>query len=286
MRILLTGTTGFIGSQLLRELQAADHTVTSVVRAARADMRRAVVADLRDADLRPHAEGCDFIVHAASVTSGSPEDLWAGNALVARRAATAAAACGAKLLYLSTTGVYGKSFGHFDDPKLMPRFPASPLSVARAAAEDSVLDVGGTVIRPHLVYGPGDRWAVSQLAAFMLAEDAWLGGTDVTVAAISVNRLAQGTVALLDRPTLPAALNAADPQPQPIADLVRPYFVAANRDLPTRVLSIDDAMMRLGRLGVSRNAVSMLGRSSHMNADAFWGEGQPATGTVSAARPR
>lgn len=280
MRVLVTGAAGFIGSRIVEELHAAGHDVVPVVRSARLEGRGAVVGDLREFDLQPHVDASDVVVHAATVTSGTADDLWAGNAGTTRRVADAAARAGARLLYLSTTGVYGRSFGTFGDPLRIPRRPGSPLSVARAAAEDLVFDVGGSVIRPHVVHGPGDRWVVPKLAGFMLARNAWLGGPDVQVAAVSTASLARGIVALLDRQVLPRALHAADPSPTPVADLVRPYFLAAGRRLPRVALSVDEAMEALGPLGLSRNALSMLGRSSRMVTDEFWGRTSSSSGAV------
>jgi len=271
MKVVLTGARGFIGSRLLEAFRAAGHSVTAVVRVPAHAPLGAVVGDLRTVDLRPHVDGADFVVHAATVTAGVAGDLWSGNVLAAQRVTAAAVVAGARLLYLSTTGVYGKSFGQFGDPSLMRRRPSSPLSTARAAAEDVVLAAGGTVIRPHVVHGPGDRWVVPPLAKFMLEHNAWLGGADVAVAAITARRLAEGVTALLGRPHLPAALHASEPRSTFVADLVAPFFRTADRVLPSRVLTIDDALARLGPGGASRNALSMLGRASGMDSDAFWG---------------
>jgi len=280
VRVLLTGATGFIGSRLLEALLSDGHTVTSIVRSPGDVPGDVVVGDVRTCNLRPHVDAADYVVHAATVTTGNPQDLWLGNVLAADRVADAAARSDTRLLYLSTTGVYGKSFGRFGDPSLMQRLPSSPLSTARAAAEDKIFAAGGSVVRPHVVHGPGDRWVVPPLATFMLEEDAWLGGPDIAVAAITAQRLAQGIAALLTRPVLPAALHASERRPKPVADLVKPFFSSAGRSLPSRVLTIDEAVARLDSQGVSRNALNMLGRSSSINADAFWGDAIPSGATM------
>lgn len=189
---------------------------------------------------------------------------------VTKRLVTAAVTCSVPIIYVSTTGVYGRSFGAFGDPARIPRRPTSVLSQSRAAAEDTVLDAGGTVVRPHVVHGPGDRWVAPVLANFMLEHDAWLGAKNVSVAAISAQRLAQGIVALLRWPALPTQLHASEQAPLAVADLVSPYFEAAARDLPHRVLSIAEALERLRNRKISRNALSMLGRPSVMDSTEFW----------------
>lgn len=280
MRVLLTGASGFVGGELRSALEAAGHLVTSVGRTALGARPSHVVADLRQDDLSGLLAEQDFVVHAASATQGTTNMLWQGNVDATRRLVAASARRDLRVVYISTTGVYGRSFGHFGDPSQMSRRPTSALSIARAAAEDAVLEAGGTVIRPHVVYGPGDRWVVPPLAQFMLRESAWLGGPNVKVAAISSRRLAAGTASLLDRATLPRVLHAAEPDPVSVANLVRSAFYASGQPLPQRVLSIDEAFHRLRNTGVSRNALCMLGRASCMDSSDFWGRGsQPGLPT-------
>jgi 2-alkyl-3-oxoalkanoate reductase len=275
MRVLLTGASGFVGSHLLTALREVGHKVTPLIRRPSKDLHGAADGDLLSVDMRGLVSASDVVIHAASKTSGLPDELWQGNVLPARRVARMVSALGTPLLYVSSTGVYGRSYGHFDDPREIPRRPTSPLSRARAAAEDVLLAEGATVIRPHVVYGPGDRWVVPPLATFMLREDAWLGAADVAVAAISARRLAQGIVALLDRPSPNSIFHAAEAEPVPVAKLVRPLFQAAGRPLPSQCIPIDEAHRKLGPLGVSRNALQMLGRSSSMDTKPFWGVERP-----------
>ncbi|MBT1595667.1 NAD-dependent epimerase/dehydratase family protein [Curtobacterium flaccumfaciens] len=284
--MLLTGATGFIGAELRRALNAAGHTVTPVVRHSISREPAAFQADLLTSDRLAWATGeHDFILHAASKTQGTPDLLWQANAVATQRLASAAARTRTPMLYISTTGVYGRSFGCFGDPSKIPRQPSSALSVARAAAEDHVLSGGGTVIRPHVVLGPGDRWVAPPLARFMLAEDAWIGSSDVRVAGITSRRLAQGVAALIGRASLSPVLHAAEEEPVSVADIVRPEFEAAHRPLPERTMTIDIAYNKLRATGVSRNALCMLGLSSSMDAREFWRPSLPACNGTRAEWP-
>lgn len=272
MRTLLTGAGGFIGAQLLGALEAAGHEVTPVLRRRSPAFPSAVIADLQHDDLGG-LEGYEVVVHAASTTAGSLELLWNGNVRTTQRLTAVAKRTETPVVYISTTGVYGQASGRFGRPSRMPRNPSSALSVARAAAEDVVLEAGGTVIRPHVVHGPGDRWVVPPLVQFMLAENAWLGGRDITVAAISVQRLAVGVTDLIGRGHRPAVVHAAEINPEPVLNLVRQHFCAAGRPLPTAVTTVEQAYEKLKNTGVSRNALSMLGASSSMDTADFWGTG-------------
>jgi len=272
MRVVVTGASGFIGARLVAAIKTHGHEVKGLARSPRAAEHLEAVGDLLDPDFDVDAlvDGFDMVLHATSTTDGSKAEVWDGNVEPARRISAAASRSGARLVYISTTGVYGRSFGSFEDANQIPRRATSALSRARVAAEDHVFGAGGTVIRPHIVYGDGDRWVVPQLVRSMLALEAWIGSSDIAVAAISVERLAAATAALLHR-NLPPALHAAETSPVTIRSLIEPEFQRLEKPLPQRSLLLDEARERLRHLGVSENALAMVGAPSNVNAAAFWG---------------
>jgi len=268
MRVLLTGANGFIGSSITH----AARTKGMVVRALRRQPRGLdgeICGDLVTDDARRFVAGVDVVVHAASRTSGSDAELWAGNVIATRNLVHAAAEHGIPVLYISSTGVYGHSAGWFGDPAAMTRNPSSALSRARAAAEDIVLQAGGTVLRPHVIYGVGDKWVVPPLVELMRRARAWIGEPDIHVAAIEVHRLASAVAGVLGQAT-PPVMHAAEPDPVAIRDLVAPVFRARGWDLPTESVSVDAAHKLIAPLGVSRNAVQMVGANSAMDSTPLW----------------
>ena len=79
MQVLVTGGTGFVGSHVARQLQAAGHSVRLLVRSpgkARdwyeklgAPVPQLVTGDITDVDtVRGALAGCDAVVHAAAGT--------------------------------------------------------------------------------------------------------------------------------------------------------------------------------------------------------------------------
>ena len=124
MRVLLTGATGFLGSAIAEALSHHE-----LLRERR---------DLRDPrSYRADADAADVIVHAA-IESG-PQRLEVDRAF-------AAAFAGPKLIYTSVLFVLG-TVENADEN--------TPASGERAVTERIVLDAGGAVIRPGMIWGPG-----------------------------------------------------------------------------------------------------------------------------------
>jgi uncharacterized protein YbjT (DUF2867 family) len=98
---------------------------------------------------KPHTledsfQGAHTVVSLVGVLSGTPKDFeviqWKGAENVAR----AAKAAGAKLIHVSAIGADAKS--------------SIPYARTKALAEQSVLEIcpDATIIRPSIVFGPGD----------------------------------------------------------------------------------------------------------------------------------
>ena len=176
MKILITGATGFIGTQLSETLANSGHHVRATARSAAPNSpitREMVTCDLESADNLDHLTlGCEAIVHLAGrahVMSDNPatsESLYlSANVDVTRRLAQSAARAGVKrMILMSSVKVNGESttidapFTSQDTPN-----PQDPYGRSKTQAEQVLWDVAstseleGVVIRPPLVYGPGVR---------------------------------------------------------------------------------------------------------------------------------
>jgi len=176
MKILVTGATGFIGTQLSETLAKSGHQVRDTARTItpnRPTTRELITCDLESADNLDHlTTGCDAIVHLAGrahVMSDNPatsESLYlSANVDVTKKLAQSAARTGVKrMILMSSVKVNGESttigspFTSQDTPN-----PQDPYGRSKAQAEQALWDVTsaseleGVVIRPPLVYGPGVR---------------------------------------------------------------------------------------------------------------------------------
>ncbi|MFI9810674.1 NAD-dependent epimerase/dehydratase family protein [Saccharothrix variisporea] len=144
MRVLVTGSRGYLGRRVVEHLVAAGHEVVPFA------------GDVRTAEVPP----CDGIVHLAALVRiresfDNPLDYYDVNVNGTLRLLRAGAP---RFVLASTTGVYGTPIG----PVLTedhPRVPTNPYAATKAAAEDAVRwsARAGTVLRLFNLAGGGDR---------------------------------------------------------------------------------------------------------------------------------
>jgi nucleoside-diphosphate-sugar epimerase len=225
MRALVIGATGFIGTRIADELTLGHG---AQVRATVRDYRKAVrlarlpvewvddPASDPDAMARAGA-GCDFAILAAHPFS-APNEKDAALGLCRAAAAAAAATMTRRLVFVSSTAVYGASGDEITDAT--PPLPHTPYGRIKLACERLLgreHDAGTihlVVVRPSIVYGPfSPSWTV-QPAHQMHDGDLVLPATAAGACnAVHVDDVARAIVqaAMLDcRTPLALNLNAAD----------------------------------------------------------------------------
>ncbi|MET7682324.1 NAD-dependent epimerase/dehydratase family protein [Streptomyces sp. NPDC005423] len=172
MNVFIIGATGFVGGTLARHLSAEGHTVTGLARTGSAaatldsqgitpvagdlgEHRAAVVETARTADAVLYAAQAGPEQETASVQdltralSGTDKTLifLSGNGVLVQR----------------TAGAWSPDVFAEDDP-----FTPEPLADYRKAAEDAVLAAAqdglrAMLLRPGLIWGPGDHGHVSMV---------------------------------------------------------------------------------------------------------------------------
>jgi nucleoside-diphosphate-sugar epimerase len=169
---VVTGAAGFIGSHLVEALVTAgdevagvdaftDHYAPALKRenAAGLDVRE---LDLADAELDLH--GFDGVFHLAGQpgvrASWGPEfDLYVRrNVLATQRVTEAAAQAGVRLVFASSSSIYGNA-ERYPTPEDVVPAPISPYGITKLTGEHLVHAYGSdaVVLRYFTVYGPRQR---------------------------------------------------------------------------------------------------------------------------------
>ncbi|MFC8230727.1 NAD-dependent epimerase/dehydratase family protein [Streptomyces sp. NPDC057287] len=311
---MITGTTGFIGRHVVAEARSRgvplrlmsrrrppvpagptrpDHAVPGgPVRPDRAvtgrpagpehavpgaAVERGVVADLaRPESLRGTCDGVDVLLHCASQIGGAADVNEAVNARgTAALVAEAERAGVRRIVYLSTASVYGRGTFRSAGPEELERRPGSPTSRTRAAAEDVVRAAGGIVLRPHLVYGAGDTWAVPALAWLLRALSGASAGWDARMSAVAAPELARLVLGVGSAPagSLTASVyHAAHPRPVTTANLLR--AVAGCMELPASGarMTVQQARARLTAASLPHHALDMLATDHWFDSAPLWAD--------------
>jgi farnesol dehydrogenase len=171
LRLLLVGSTGFLGKSVARRLAKAGHALRLLARSGSnleglptdAEIVRGDVTDLES--LQRGAEGCDAIVHmAAMVKMWTPDRSLFDRVNVGglRNVLAAAEGARARVVYTSSfmaLGPAGPTPG--DESLLHPGRPRNDYERTKAAAdvvarEAAVAGRDIVILYPGVVYGPGD----------------------------------------------------------------------------------------------------------------------------------
>jgi len=149
MRIFVTGATGFIGTELVKELIEAGHWVRGLTRSdAGAEQLQVVGAEVHRGDLqdlgslRSGASGVDAVIHLAFSHDFSKFAQNAVDELNAIEALGSVLEPGKRLVVTSGVGLASGGPGHVrterDPPAESSSFPRKPESAARAVAAKGV----------------------------------------------------------------------------------------------------------------------------------------------------
>ncbi|HEU5378664.1 MAG TPA: NAD-dependent epimerase/dehydratase family protein [Ktedonobacteraceae bacterium] len=173
MTIAVTGATGFLGSALVTELAKRQQSVRILARDSKkacqlfGDAVTIVLGDISDAgQVKKLVDGADTVYHLAGrlYHPSVPAELYRQTHVEGTR--TLIKACRGqtqlrRIVHVSTTGVHGVT-GDVLAAEDAPFAPTNPYEASKLEAEGIAL-IGAqeqglpvTVIRPGLVYGPGD----------------------------------------------------------------------------------------------------------------------------------
>jgi len=243
VKVLVTGASGMLGGAVADALAARGDDVTVLQRRSAGLRHREVLADVGDAAaVRAAVTGQDAVVHLAAKVDiqGRYREFARVNITGTRHVVSACRRGGVpRLVHVSTPAVahHGSALVGAPAGPADPRSARGHYARSKAAAEwvalaaDAAPDGPATVVvRPHLVWGPGDTQLVGRIVARARAGRLPVVGTGAALIDTTyVDDAVDALVAALDRaPTIPGrALVVSGGEPRPVAELLAAICAAA-----------------------------------------------------------
>lgn len=260
MKILITGSTGFVGRAVVRDLKLRGHGIVRAVRQCESD---AIVVESIDDQVVWGAalQGCDVVVHLAarvhvmddteSNSLGEFRKVNVGGTLnIARQAAQAGVR---RFIFVSSVKVNGEdtATGRPFTAEDIPR-PRDPYGVSKMEAESALRALAGrsgmdiVIIRPPLIYGPGVRANFAALIRVVAQ------GVPLPLSAIgnkrsllAIDNLVDLIAVCIDHPNAAnQVFMVSDGEDISTPDLIRRLAKAMNR--PARVFYVPLWLLQLG----------------------------------------
>ncbi|WP_039933165.1 NAD-dependent epimerase/dehydratase family protein [Streptomyces viridochromogenes] len=291
VNVLITGGSGFVGSRVaavaqgrpdvrVRHLSRRTHQGAAPGEPVQGDPFRGepghgevVHGDLLNPpSLRGVCADTDVLVHCATRIDGDAGTVEAVNDLGTRALVEEAVRAGvSRIVYVSTAAVYGRGPFRGVRPGEVPVAPASATSRTRAAAERHVLDAGGLVLRPHLVYGEGDRWVVPGLVRLLRELSATLTGCAALQSMIDVGTLGRAVVAAALSPALDGGVHHVNhPEPVGAAELLGAVCAQVEEPGGGAAVDVATALDRAAGTPFALHHLGMLTVDHWFVDDAFW----------------
>lgn len=156
MKVLVTGAKGFVGKEVTFELARKKHKVVEFDSSNGHNI-------LDKSSLKQKMRGVNAVVHLAAVVENSNPKLWEVNVSGTTNVIEAAEKAGVKkLVFLSTTGVYGFTHGAVNEKT--PAHAENPYEKSKVEGEKMVIEAaeGGKieacVVRSAMVFGANNYW--------------------------------------------------------------------------------------------------------------------------------
>jgi nucleoside-diphosphate-sugar epimerase len=271
MKVFVTGGTGFIGGEVVRQLRERNDEVVCLVRSPeKAERVTALGCQLASGDLsdetaiRSGIEGCDAVVHAAAMYEvGIPASqrpaMWEANVAGTERVMnTALEGKVPKIVYVSTVGAFGNTHRRVVDEtyehpgkEFTSYYEETKLEahrvVKRMISEQSLPAI---VVQPGGVYGPGDTSQVADLLEqFLAGKLPLLPFPELGICLTHVEDIAAGILLALDKGKLGETYVLSGPATT-MRDAVEVVAGISGRKAPKRALPVPlmKAMIPIGPL--------------------------------------
>ncbi|CAN7577324.1 NAD-dependent epimerase/dehydratase family protein [Bosea sp. LjRoot90] len=232
-RVLLTGSSGFVGRHLLHDLIARGYRLRTAGRSAVSaisGVEQVAIGDLgTPIDWRPLLNGVDLVVHSAGLAHADgevPEERYRAVNTDATLALALAAQVAGVRRFVFLSSIRAQS-GPISDQPLNEADPPAPTDAygrSKLAAEEELagLDLDWVALRPVLVYGLGvkaNMAALLKLARLPLPLP--LGALSAKRSLLAIENLAEAVAFSLSE-TCPVRRSyiVADPEPLSVAEML------------------------------------------------------------------
>ena len=215
---IVTGASGEIAFQVVKQLIEQGSPVTAMVRASsKVEKLKQIGAKIVEADLRDQSslerafQGAYGVFHLAAVyrEAGLPDETYFDvNANGTKRVFEAAIKCGVhRVIHCSTGGVLG-DIKNPPGSHLTPYSPGDVYQRSKVDAEKTALEyyksgkMRGVIIRPAMVYGPGDTRHLKLFRMVAHKKFLYIGNGKQSVHFIDIRDLARSFLIAMERDDL------------------------------------------------------------------------------------
>ena len=297
----VTGGSGFIGGRLIDRLVREGWRVRAL---ARSDSSAAKVAergaepamgDLGDADaMRAGAQGCEYAFHAAAHLGewGTREEFERDNVGGTNNAIAGSRAAGVRrFVHVGTEAALlaGDPLVNVnEDAPLRPDskalYPATKAMAEQAVRDANSDDFETVVVRPRLVWGPGDTTIVPALkAAIEKKRFSWIGGGNHRTSTTHVDNTVEGLVLGATRGQPGGVYFVTDGEPAVFREFITELLSAYGVEVPGRSTPAPVARL-VAAAGEGAWKAFRLKGSPPVTRLAYWLSAQECTIDISRAR--
>lgn len=237
--VFVTGGSGFVGRNLIRELRRRKIKVRALVRNEQAQEMlesmgaHTVMASLDDAvAMQAGMQGCDVVFHCAAKVDewGPVEEYERANVTGTENALEAAKAAGvSRFIAVGTEAAYadGKSpLLNLDESvplpeNPLPRYPATKAQSERLVRAANSQSFRTIVVRPRFIWGEDDSSVLEQIVqATKAGRMMWLDGGKQLTSTCHVNNLVHGMLLAAEKGQGGAAYFLTDGEPVEVRGFV------------------------------------------------------------------
>jgi len=243
----VTGGSGFIGGRLIERLVAGGSTVRALARSEHSAERveslgaEAVRGDLQDTRaMEAGAAGCEvaFDLAAHLGDSGPWEEFVRDNVTGTQNALAATARAGVgRFVHCGTEAALmaGQPLVHVDETAPLRPDSKAPYPATKARAEQVARAGGAVVIRPRLVWGPGDTTILPTLTSAVRSKRfAWVNGGRHRTSTAHVDNVVEGLMLGAEKGKPGEAYFVTDGEPQVFRDFVTRLVGTQGVEIPDR----------------------------------------------------